>query len=360
MHHRLLVGMIAVAPLACSSDPAGSKALGPDPRAPSRIECSLPASEIFDGGVGRNGIPALEDPILVGVGDPEAAYLLDTDRVIGLRIRDSWVAVPHNILWWHEIVNFSPPGGGRLAVTYCPLTGSSVVFDLHLSKVGKFIVSGLLFNNNLMMLDLGSESLWPQMALGARCGPRDGDALKTIPSIEMTWAGWRDLHPDTEVVSSVTGFSRDYTLYPYDLYEQLETPLFPIPKQDRRRFGKERLLGIPEDDGGGWAFPFLELAEAGTAAAVHAEARGGPVVVFWDGDVQGAAAFRPEIRGAPLTFTASEGQITDVETGSRWRIDGEAVAGPLAGERLEPVSEAYVAFWFAWHTFQTRTQLWEN
>ena len=38
------------------------------------------------------------------------------------------VAFPHNILWWHEIVNIEF-GARRFAVTNCPLTGSAIVFD---------------------------------------------------------------------------------------------------------------------------------------------------------------------------------------------------------------------------------------
>jgi len=37
-----------------------------------------------------------------------------------------------------------------------------------------------------------------------------------------------------------------------------------------------------------------------------------------------------------------------------------AGSGPLRGQRLEPVAEAYVAFWFAWAAFHRQTTLWTN
>ena len=93
-------------------------------------------------GAAKDAIPALTDPGLVPVGDPKADYLLGTDRVIGLEIAGEYIAVPHNILWWHEITNFNEVG---LAVTYCPLTGSSMVFDRRAAEGAELGVSGLLF-----------------------------------------------------------------------------------------------------------------------------------------------------------------------------------------------------------------------
>jgi hypothetical protein len=73
----------------------------------------------------------------------------------------------------------------------------------------EFGVSGLLYRNNLIIYDRNTEeSLWPQMARGARCGVRHGSDLVMFPTVEMTWTGWRALHPRTRVVSSETEFDR--------------------------------------------------------------------------------------------------------------------------------------------------------
>lgn len=358
--HLALVSL-PLAFLGCSNagpTGTGSDVGNPNPQ-PSALDCSIPRDDIFDAGVSRGGIPALTDPKLVDAGHPEADYLLDSDRVIGIRRGGQWIAVPHNILWWHEIVNLSAGVGRRTAITYCPLTGSNLHIDLRASGVSGFLVSGLLFRNNLMMLDLETESLWPQMSLAARCGSRDGASLSALPSIEMTWEAWRELHPDTKVVSGVTGFSRDYTQYPYGLYEEPNSPPFqPVDQVDRRRSSKERVLGIPAGEKG-LAFPFFALAEAGSLAVIHASTpEAGDVVVFWRSQAQAAAAYEPVLDGRRLRFEVRNGQIVDVETESVWRVDGLAVAGPMAGSSLEPVEEAHVAFWFAWAAFHPETSLW--
>ena len=48
----------------------------------------------------------------------------------------------------------------------------------------------------------------------------------------------------------------------------------------------------------------------------------------------------------------------DAETGSRWNMLGEAIAGPLAGRRLAQVP-AYNAMWFAWTAYWPDTEVWQ-
>jgi hypothetical protein len=323
---------------------------------------------IFTTGAQRDGIPALSDPIRVSVDGPGLSCLRDDDRVIGIEVGGTYVAVPHNILWWHEIVNFNSLGI-PLAVSYCPLTGSSMVFDRRSVSEAEFGVSGLLFNNNLVMYDRTTgSSLWPQMMRGARCGPQDGQRLEMYTAIEMRWDGWRSLHPETLVINDETGHPRDYRRYPYGGYEAPSNPtiLYPQDPIDSRRLPKERVLGIPptvydgEVIGGAVTFPFGNLDNGEPVRAIHHRAAGRPVVVFWDRDAQAATAFRPSYGGTNATFEARGDVIVDMETGSEWTLEGLAVSGELAGSRLEVIPEAYVSFWFAWATFIPTTEIWES
>ncbi|MFW6089520.1 MAG: DUF3179 domain-containing protein [Gemmatimonadota bacterium] len=324
-------------------------------------ECSIANTQIADGGPGKDGIPALTDPPTVDPSDPGTEYLVEDDRVVGVELDGEPLAIPLNIFWWHEIVNLDTDGGA-IAVTHCPLTGSSLAFDRTAIGGGEFGVSGLLYRNNLMMYDrTNQESLWPQMSRGARCGPRDGATLEMVPVIETTWSGWQSLHPDTRVVSSATGHARDYTEYPYGNYDELDNDaiLFPMPEPDRRRPLKERTLGIATE-AGGIGFPFGALDELGPLAAVHVDTSGEEIVVFWDRSRQSAMAYHPVVDdGQRLGFQVEDGRLVDTATGSTWRVDGRATDGPLAGSRLPPVAEAYVAFWFAWAGFHPEAELWE-
>lgn len=193
--------------IACDgAPPAGLAPLGSD----GEIFCSIPEDQITLGGPGKDGIPALTDPMMTAVGTAGADYLGPDERVIGIMIEGQAFAVPHRILWWHEIMNLNV-GSTRLAVTYCPLTGSSLAFDRSIIDGAELGVSGLLFQNNLIMYDRRSEeSFWPQMSRGARCGAATGTELQMVPVVEMTWQGWSDLHPDTKVPAHDPGSGQNY------------------------------------------------------------------------------------------------------------------------------------------------------
>jgi Protein of unknown function (DUF3179) len=149
--------------------------------------CTIDVSKLQDGGVGRNGIPALTNPTFVVRRSDEASYLLPTDWVIGFRYSDETFAIPHNILWWHEIMNLDFPEG-NVAVTYCPLTGTAMAFDPAPLGGVELGVFGLLFPNNLVMFDRsgGVESLFPQIVGEGVCGLRKQTTLPRIAVSEMT------------------------------------------------------------------------------------------------------------------------------------------------------------------------------
>ena len=69
--------------------------------------------------------------------------------------------------------------------------------------------------------------------------------------------------------------------------------------------------------------------------------------------------------GRPLAFyqVAPEGdgpiEFMDADTGSRWNMRGEAIAGPFRGRKLEQVP-AYNAMWFAWLSFWPHTEVWRG
>lgn len=120
----------------------------------------IPKNEIRSGGPPKDGIPALTNPAVIRAQD--AAYLNAADRVAGVAIGEEARAYPLKILNYHEVVN-DKLGGVPIAVTYCPLCDSVVVFDRRTEAgVREFGVSGLLYNSNVLMYDRSGrpESLW--------------------------------------------------------------------------------------------------------------------------------------------------------------------------------------------------------
>jgi hypothetical protein len=127
------------------------------------------------------------------------------------------------------------------------LTGSGIVYVSEIDgRVHNFGVSGLLFDNNLIMFDRSTDSLWSQMRLQSVCGPFQGTLPSLLPVVQATWEGWKALHPETTVVSFNTGFRRNYDVYPYGSYDPIDSRqlLFPQSFIDPRLPMKDTVLGI--------------------------------------------------------------------------------------------------------------------
>src|SRR3989344_4868604 len=135
---------------------------------------SIDQSKIVSGGPGKDGIPAISNPKFVDIGDEE---LSDSTSGILINLNKQTRFYPFNILVWHEIVNDSIEGS-YIAVTFCPLCGSAIVFDRRVGdEILEFGVSGLLYESNLLMYDKKTESLWSQVLGEAVVGSYTGTKL---------------------------------------------------------------------------------------------------------------------------------------------------------------------------------------
>lgn len=226
----------SVLPQAAAQVPAG---LGFDLRA-----AVVDVREIRSGGPPKDGIPALSNPDFVKA--TVADYLAGKDRVIGVVIGEEARAYPLAILNYHEIVN-DTIGKTPISVTYCPLCDSAAVYDRR-TPLGEreFGVSGLLFNSNVLMYDRGGkpESLWSQVRTSGISGPGADRRLTSVPCELTTWESWRSRHPDTLVLSTKTGYQRDYRRSPYESYFTNQRLMFPASPANPLFPNKERILGV--------------------------------------------------------------------------------------------------------------------
>jgi hypothetical protein len=281
-------------------------------------KCLVPCDEIRMGcPTGKDCIPALsrEDGAeMVAPTSDAADYLTDNTVVLGVLIDGQARAYPHNILWWHEIYN-DRIGETDFAVTFCPLTGSGIVFEGRLDgqqadQSVDFGVSGRLYNSNLVMYDQGAEddTFWVQMIGQGVKGPEIGQKLERLPVVETTWAKWKQMHPDTLVVSSDTGHSRDYSRYPYADFrtDDSDTHQPTNPDFQGTYRAKDRVLGlVGESTSRAYAFP--EMQKLGDKVVVNDTFEGQPIVVAFEGfefsERMGTAIpFSSQVDGSELTF----------------------------------------------------------
>jgi hypothetical protein len=310
---------------------------------------SIPQNQVVDGGPGQDGIPSIDNPKYISA--RRVDWLADDELVVGVQIGGSVLMFAHQILNWHEVVN-STNNLDDWVLSYCPLTGTAIAWDVDDSLVDtEFGVSGLLYNSNLIMYDRQTGSHWSQMLERGVRGERDNEQAEPIQAIETTWGTWRTMYPDSLVMSRDTGFGRDYFTYPYGTYRSDDRLLFPVSNQDNRLHPKERVIGIRSDD----SSRVFQIASfpSGTQA-LNEQFLDEAIVVVGDATRNFAAIYNRELDdGTILSFTPLQDQLplvmTDTE-GNNWDVFGEAISGPRTGTRLKR-TRSYIAMWFAWAAF---------
>ena len=297
---------------------------------------------------GKDCIPNLTNPEVVKPGSAHLSYLDDEELVVGIKRGEETYAFPHPILDWHEVINMD-----SYTISYCPLTGSAI----HITNDQGFGVSGLLYNSNLIMYDKETNSFWPQMLLKSASGESRGERLILDTMVETTWGTWRSLFPDTYVVSSRTGHSRNYGAYPYGSFKTDGAIYFPIEKLDSRLHPKRRVVGVLS----GSEAKAYAISDFDTVSIVHDAVGDENIVIFGSSTYNFAVAYKTASHFSVRTFDSEGGKIilTDDETGSEWNILGEAISGPQKGSMLDN-AESFISYWFAWAAFYPETDLWEK
>lgn len=215
---------------------------------------NIPIDEIYDGGPGKDGIPAILHPEFISAENADRTLLKAKDRILGLVHLGEARAYPIKILNWHEIVN------DRMGViTYCPLCGTGMVFANQVKgRQLTFGVSGLLYQSDMLLYDHQTESLWSQIKSEAVTGRLTGTRLKLLPSMHTNWETWKAKYPETLVLSDDTGYRRNYDQDPYQGYEASERLMFGVNTKSRKYHPKEKVIGF-ELGNIFKAYPFSEL-----------------------------------------------------------------------------------------------------
>lgn len=321
-------------------DPAFGRFLDGERSLPENLKIRL--EEITWGGVRVDGIPSLDNPKRIQAA--EADYLKPDDLVFGVSINGDARAYPLRIMGWHEMFN-EVIGGVPVALAYCTLCGSGILFETKVAPRQEPFVfgsSGFLYRSNKLMFDRQTDSLWNQFTGKPVSGPlRDsGIALKIRPVVITTWKDWAARHPDTTVISLDTGHRRDYgSGAVYKAYFASPDLMFPVlvgNESVARR--KDYVFGV-RAAGGAKAWP-LSAFKGG--AVINDSVGLSNVVLIGDAASRTVRAYgRGEVE-----FSRSNSADTLNSPDGRWSVTEDALLGPM-GERLGRVA-GHVAYWFAW------------
>ena len=214
-------------------------------------------AEVISGGPPKDGIPAIWEPAHIPVTretrlDPREPVL--TYEHDGEAPR----AYPVRYLMWHEIVN-DVVGGLPIAVTYCPLCNSAMVFDARVDGVPHtFGVSGLLRHSDMIMYDRETQGWWQQAVGEAVVGHHAGTRLTPLPAWMESWGEFRDRNPDGLVMDEPE-WRRAYGQNPYVGYDTSTRPF--LYQGENPPHGINPLARVVRVEDRAWTFE--RLREAG-------------------------------------------------------------------------------------------------
>ncbi len=308
-----------------------------------RDKMKIRLEEIAWGGVRKDGIPSLDNPTLISVS--RADYLKDDDLVFGVSINGDERAYPLRIMGWHEMFN-EVIGGVPVALAYCTLCGSGILFETQVEgRQEPFVFgsSGFLYRSNKLMFDRKTHSLWNQYTGRPVVGPlvNSGIELKQRPVVITTWQSWKTSHPDTKVLSLETGHRRNYgSGVVYREYFASTELMFPAQVDQSQHRQKDYVFTIRQF-GAARAWPLDAFTNTRVINDAIADR---PLVLVGNPDKRSVRAYERK----SYRFTASDRVLVD-QDGQKWTMTEEELIGQ-DGTRLPRVA-GHISYWFAWDNY---------
>jgi hypothetical protein len=202
------------------------------------------------------------------------------------------------------------------------------------------------WRNGVMVMRHKDGTLFDCLTGLAVDGPRKGERLTPLPTIESDWGPWLKENPGTVAYEMVSKF-QPHSI-PRSLLPESEKTR---PKLDPRLGADERVFGLAQG-GESRAWPLRSFGEG--SRLLTASVGGQEAFILWDARTKTAAAYAPEVEGKPgeavtLAVDTSDAAApwVDKETGSRWSVLGRSLSGPRKGQTLRWLPGVMVK-WYAW------------
>lgn len=312
------------------------------------VRMMVQPKDIIATGRTASDVPPITEPTFVSIDEALEQNYLHTD-LYGLQLFDGEVYrfYPLEILAWHELV-FDRIGDKAIVVSYAPLSDSFAVFEN--DEALDLGYSGYVFNNNSLLLDRVSKTLYSPLLNRAMYGKESGRMLNVYPSSVIPWEIFAESHPDGRVLSSETGFEFPYEVSPYGGYLTSKALIFPNAHvSNGARLAKDGLFGV-QHDGGSKAFDFVTIVKE--SGGVKNDAFGGKAFVVW---VDKYGALHANERGDERFVRAEEEALID-ENGNRWTFDPLAQTLTL-DENVRAFVPSVRLFWFVWASTFPNTEI---
>jgi hypothetical protein len=225
-----------------------------------------------------------------------------------------------------------------------PVTGRSSKF--HLAGIN---------NQNFIMQDEETGSWWQQITGEAIFGSSKGQRLKLVPHDELSFALWKQEHPDGRVL--LPDDSKPWKQFSEDWEARTaRLPVLAALNPDTSLSPRTQIVGI-KIGAIAKAYPLSTIQEQNPILDYIADT---PLIIVVAEDKKSVRAFERRIDGRELEFFAKPDsqalRLVDVQTGSDWDFTGKAVRGQYAGRKLKQIYSLN-DYWFDWKAYNPGTGL---
>jgi len=155
-----------------------------------------------------------------------------------------------------------------------------------------------LVNDNLLVVDRETSSVWSQLDNRAISGPMKGTSMSVVPSVQTTWKFWRTIHRNTRVMVVAGKKGRPYFYSDW-------VPGTPRPKAKPTTHHTANLgLGIALN-GQSFFLPFRALDKMSAPLSVTIGDQ--PLIVYYQRDALTAWAEDPDGNLVPSVLAYEQG-----------------------------------------------------
>jgi hypothetical protein len=212
------------------------------------------------------------------------------------------------------------------------------------------------WRNGIAVMQHKDGTLFSTLSGHAFDGPRKGEQLKAIATVQTNWGYWNKAYPGSVA----------YRMF--EKYQPIELPQQDNSDSKRTRAAVDRRLAETAEvlgvsfGGTTKAYPLDALPEGG--GVIRDLVGKHEVAILWYPATRTAVAYALRLDGTDsariekLEFDAAEpnAPFIDRESGSRFGVEGRAVLGPLKGKTLTWIDSVQCK-WFAWAADNPKTEI---
>jgi len=349
-----VVARAALAEAAETASPADS-----DDFAKQKVLVEL--APVRDPNSGIAGAQLFESDWFPPLNDPDwAPYTQEDDPikpqgpVLGLDFSGKSWAIPWTVIGRYHVANFTLDGKAVL-IAVCRMCSSAIARDPIVDgRRLTFHVVGL-YNGSILLADYETKTYWTPFTGEALEGPLKGKKLKQLPLLQCQSNQWMKLHPRGVYVYGPTrapsalrtriGFLNTL-LKPLDQRVQAHALVLGVTVGDKARAYPVAALDGPADSD---AKNIALNDTIGKESVVVLHERGGALTI----------GFSRRLGGKTLQFALDkDGRFMDSTFHSHWNYQGEALDGPVAGQKLPEIA-SQLEDWYIWAAFHPDTSIYQ-